>query len=156
MAQTLFLRCTRKLSRSVFIQITHHQLVFYETTHGPLKQSNDIKTTRATLIMNNRLCSLPGLIKMKEMVIWFKKSYSSCLSDLSLMKLGGGLLLALHELCAMCCIDFSKAVVCFTRAVFCIKGLKYYIIQYVIVLSETSCPLIWHMPDFWTSCLYLR
>lgn len=83
MAQTLFSRCTRKLSRSVFIQMTHHQLVFYETTHGPLKQPNDIKTTRPTLIMNNRLCSLPGLFKMKETVIWFKKSYS-CLYQICL------------------------------------------------------------------------
>lgn len=83
MAQTLFSRCTRKLSRSVFIQMTHHQLVFYETTHGPLKQPNDIKTNRPTWIMNNGLCSLPDLIKMKETVIWFKKSYS-CLYQICL------------------------------------------------------------------------
>lgn len=83
MAQTLFWRCTRKLSRSVFIQMTHHQLVFYETTHCPLKQPNDIKTTRPTWIMNNGLCSLPGLIKMKETVIWFRTSHS-CLYQICL------------------------------------------------------------------------
>lgn len=83
MAQTLFSRCTRKLSRSVCIQMTHHQLVLYETTHGPLKQLNIIKTTRPTWIMNNGLCSLPGLIKMKETVIWFRKSHS-CLYQICL------------------------------------------------------------------------
>ncbi len=124
MAQTLFSRCTWKLSRSVFIQMTHHQLVFYETTHGPLKQPNDIKTTRPTWIMNNRLCSLPGLIKMKEMVIWFKKSYS-CLYQICLRwSRGRAAAGPAWTLFAVCCIDFSKAVVCFTRAAFCIKGLN--------------------------------
>lgn len=145
MAQTLFSRCTRKLSRSVFIQMTHHQLVFYETTHGPLKQPNDIKTTRPTWIMNNGLCSLPGLIKMKETVIWFKKSYS-CLYQICLWWSRG-------KGCCWPCMDSVCYVVhwffqsgCLLYCICCLsRDWIYHVLQYVILLSETSHPFIWHV-----------
>lgn len=54
----------------------------------------------------------------------FKKSYS-CLYQICLRwSRGRAAAGPAWTLFAVCCIDFSKAVVCFTRAAFCIKGLN--------------------------------